>query len=331
MATNGMIHFFRQKSPYSAPKTEFTVHHPSFPSAHQDLFLATSAAFIDVLQDKKISLDSARLILNRHKPLFPQVTQAIAHLSFTDQLHYLARNPGKSSTFLYDFAFTLRQLTIDEICSAPKEYRSILIRYEQLIAPTALRRDNANIAIDALHALSKKLQLPVELAIVAPDKPLANRIYYGKNAKNPGISLQICAGQIAPEIHHLSIFNAFKQVPQPDYSTIAISENSTLNVDVLTEQTKHIHTLENRFEGMIQREETSVDALIAVYIELPKIPQIIDELEKENSPGPILGYQEAKQKGIEHAMVEALLPKDTHLDTDDFFDSLEKKPKACNG
>jgi hypothetical protein len=243
-------------------------------------FRAVAAANIDnVLSHPQGNRTLLARLFERHNKYFPSSQQTRTLLRPDERLREMVNTPYGMAKLIREFAYTLRQMTVDELCSNPEYYRRAFVNQAGMISPANLRQESTPIGNVAITALANHLQLPITVNEVRAGKELPLSSHYGPKANSPEASgdevqLRLQQSVYVPALRQP---DRFKQVSSqrlainhPVVSQEAPDPDTSVNIERIKKGDERLvkHYLQNlhRIGTMVSLGELTKDHLLTTYI-----------------------------------------------------------------
>lgn len=194
-----------------------------------------------------------------------------------NRLNFIAKNHFLMADFIIDFAFILRQISVDNLIANPAEYRGAFITTNEQTSPYKMRQANTWIDESAIAALANALQLPINVQVVVRDKILPARLKYGreKESANELVVIQLQNNHYLPKVFQPQIFNIDKMpVTRTSISTTEAFQASDPALEsIIAKIAQADEQLKEKFDShfmrlmrMVTAGEVNKNKLLAIYI-----------------------------------------------------------------
>lgn len=192
------------------------------------LFHAVAAGILDsLISGQRIHSDTLQKLLKQQLTYFPAQRPRLNGLvTANERLEHLLKNPG-SSELVQTMSYTLRQMTVEELCSHPESYPLAFLD----ITPKKMRQPETRLHESAIFALARALLCTIDVHVVAPGKPLPLQYHYNSDATHFKIVLQRQDNVFMPRVknsslHRLNLPDSkrLSRVEQTDCSDLTVSE-----------------------------------------------------------------------------------------------------------
>ncbi|WP_019215572.1 OTU domain-containing protein [Legionella tunisiensis] len=128
-----------------------------------------------------------------------------------DRLESMTRSPLAMAECTRRFAYVLRQIAVDELCTYPEKYRGAFASFEdndqhakedKETTPQQMRQETTWIDESAIAALSNALgELPIEVQVVTKNRALPMRLQYNvPSDTTPAVVMQLQKGHYIPRV-----------------------------------------------------------------------------------------------------------------------------------
>jgi hypothetical protein len=244
-------------------------------------FRAIAAGLIDLYDSDKIPVniavhrDMLRIIISRHYDYFPRQEIVKKGAKYGEKFKDLIDTQPRS-VLVETLAFTLRQLAVDEICKKPQLYRGAFIADNNVaVSPEEMRKPTTYIDETAIAALSKVLNLPVQVTIVQRSKKLPNKLIYNQEAESkvaPKIAVRLENKHYIPKVYQP------KKFKPPVEHQVALIKKS-IESPSLRQKINHIVDPDmDDIMGIIEKDDIRM---------LKEYDEAVDKLEKAVSSGEL--------------------------------------------
>lgn len=250
-------------------------------------FRAAAVAMVDnILAKPRANEDLARKLLKLHQEYFPQPPIA---KSFQQQ--YSLRTPTKrlamrvetrdvraKANYLSELAFVLRQVAVDEICDHRLQYRGAFVAngMNEGTSPEKMRRQESWMEECAIAALSKAMQLPIKVQVVAPGKkiPLCLKYTTAKEPIGSSIVMQLQNQHYMPLVNKSDYFTGInKQTIEAVEPVVKPRRKDPELSEILAEIAAEDKRLNEEFEHnktwlnvLVEDGDITKQDLLAIYI-----------------------------------------------------------------
>lgn len=238
-------------------------------------FRSIAAGIIDnfLNQPMKMRGDLLKQVLTHHFKYFPQHRITMPGLiTPVDRMDQLIRTTHMGE-LVQTFAYTLRQMAVDELCLHPEYYRGAFVTEHEETSPAVMRQPTTWIDESSIAALSNTLQMPVDVFIGA-NHTLRKRLRYNEDAINPGVVIRLQGAHYIPSVHSSDRFALVKSQTQRVLKPqVDVNEADPSLADILTkiaaEDQRLITVFDatcHRLKFMVANGELSKENLFSIYI-----------------------------------------------------------------
>ncbi|WP_419419870.1 hypothetical protein ACNVED_00765 [Legionella sp. D16C41] len=252
---------------------------------HEDCgFRAVAAAIIDnVLSRRRLNQPLLVEILEQHSKYFT-LPQAAGLLTPAERLLQLINRPETMAKFVAEFAYTLRQITVSQLCKDPVRYWVAFSGKGKNISPEYMRKPNTPVDKSAFAALADALGISITISVVSRDKELPLKLEYGPRQRfnmPEGIHIQLEDPNYIPYLRNNSNFqsiHSFKPVIEPEASETDADNANNADVDpameaihaqIAAEERQLLADLEEnmrRLNYLISDNKITKEQLLNIYI-----------------------------------------------------------------
>ncbi|KTD66286.1 OTU domain-containing protein [Legionella spiritensis] len=215
-------------------------------------------------------------LLERHFQYFPP-NPAVGLSTPFDRVRNTVSTPAGMAKFLNEFAFTLRQLAVEEMVAHPEHYRGAFVNGHEGTSPEEMRQPATWIDETAIAALANATNLPIDVRVVESGKELAMRLQYGPDSKKTTfdpVVIQLQNGHYIPQLRQSALFKSVKGQPvsvtfptadhshDPDMASILlrIKQDDERMATLFDDHFK-------RLNSMLDAREINKEQLIQIYID----------------------------------------------------------------
>lgn len=244
-------------------------------------FLTCASGVIDNAFKIRPNQALLRKVLERHNkhyplPFFQNMQTPSGYVK--DLINSIKNKPESMNKFMHEFADTIRQMTVDELCANPLSYPGAFVGKNEGTSPQEMRKQTTWIDESYIAAASHALQIPIKVKVVADGKEIPARLHYGQEyASHDKIVMQLQNNHYIPQIANPVLLEAFKkQALQPAHplepkveSQKADPELSELLKLIEAENTHLLKVFKDsveRLQKRVQLGELSKDNLLTIYI-----------------------------------------------------------------
>ncbi|STX50092.1 Uncharacterised protein [Legionella busanensis] len=248
-------------------------------------FRAVAATLIDnILTDRRITANKPLLdkILERHRKYF-NLTEGAGLLTPNERLFQLINRPEKMAKFVAEFAYTLRQIAVDQLIKDPERYMLVFLEENEGRSLKEIRDPNTSNGNTLIAALADALAIPVLIEHTLPKKDLPESIEYGPNAMSSfnapqGIKIHLQGEVYIPYLRNAANFKSIYSSTQEIHPKEALENDPSIDTIIDKVNTKKQNLLKD-FKGHQRRLEYAIqdmgdihnrkaikDKLIAIYI-----------------------------------------------------------------
>lgn len=183
-------------------------------------FRSIAAAFVSKLltTDARAYEEILNRFLKKHFEFFPQQEPEGRLLRPLERLKLMVKNSVDMAKFVSTFAYTLRQMAVDEILTHPEQFRGAIVKNQEVmpVSAQAMREPGTWIDETAIAAIAN-LGLPISVRVVEKGKVLPMQLHYQANSTNrktfaTPIEIQLQAGHYIPKVADTSLFDKVKSV-----------------------------------------------------------------------------------------------------------------------
>lgn len=153
------------------------------------------------------------------------------------------------------FAFVLRQLSVDEMCSNVEIYRGAFVANSEGTSPAQMRKNNTWIDESAIAALAMSLDIPVEVVDKGQGRALGRSYVYNQTASDTKITMQLQSGHYKGvvkaqpnEVEHFR--GSRKSYTPPMISPIAISRQDPSFEEIIAKCNSYDQKVLNEFNQL---------------------------------------------------------------------------------
>lgn len=215
-------------------------------------------------------------LLKRHFELFPDQNPKLRLSTPVEVLNHLQNHPGMAA-FVRTFAYTLRQIAVDEIVAHPHIYRGAFYGYgneARPVSPAAMRQEFTMIDETAIAALAKATNIPIEVRVVEPNKRIPLRLVYGDARNTKPVVIQLENEHYTPRVLNTSRYQHVKaladRIPMtPQRMKIEDRELSEILVRIKAEDERLLAEFESSkapLQAAVTAGEITREELIDIYI-----------------------------------------------------------------
>lgn len=229
------------------------------------LLRGIAAGIVDkMLRKEHVSSSVINEVVTRYLARFPEDRKISTKVNPTERLQQLTRHL-RLGQLTQKIAYILGQIIADEF-SKNEEYAHLVVNGD--LSPSAIIDEEG---LDAIIALSTALpDLPLEILIVEPNKPLFKRASFNTTKQNPdSIVLQENNGYYQPRLVS-NAFDAVVLLPVSKLNHVADSkETQSNNTITITEQERAISAFEDVYRplcAMVTAGELDADDLTEIYV-----------------------------------------------------------------
>ena len=234
-------------------------------------FRSVAAGFIDyfLIQPSRLSDDLLARVLRNHFKYFPKHRASVASIIPSESMEQLIRI-HRMSELVQTFAYTLRQMTVDDLCAHPELYRGAFIQAHEETSPEKMRQATTWIDESSIAALSKTLEIPIDVVCGEVRK----RLRYNEDLAKPSVVIRLQGAHYMPCLIHHERFTlvqsqAIRLVqPQADAQRHDPSLSAILT-KIAAEDKRLIKAFDatyHRLTFMLANQELDKDDLLAIYI-----------------------------------------------------------------
>jgi len=212
-------------------------------------------------------------IYELHRELFPPKDMKEKALAPLAWINHMVADPKSRAKFIRDLAFTLRQISVDEVGVNPGKYCGAFVNN---ISLEQMRKYDTWVDKTVLAALADSLAIPLKIHLVETNKKGARVLSYGKKEYpeyNDAVVIQLQADHYTPKLRKASYFEmvaANQLAPTPE--AVAKKPDPELNA-ILEDIGQNRKNIQNLYEtnlgiltGMLVEEQTDKEKLLTVYI-----------------------------------------------------------------
>lgn len=245
-------------------------------SGGEDDFMVVAAGMIDIFLNAPQGYQSILVnLLQRHAVYFPSRHDALPPERFSQRL----LSPQQLKQFIAEFAYTLRQMAVDEIVSDPVYYQKAFFRDNKAVSPELMRESTTTLdPWVALAAVANATGVAVNIHLVLQGKELPAHLVYlpdTEHASHRAINLQLQDGhRVLASLINPARFEEAKAVktprlmprcterqPDPALST-CLKRIQEANQGYL----QHYRTHSERLQIALVSGEINFEQLLAIYI-----------------------------------------------------------------
>ncbi|MGQ3889568.1 OTU domain-containing protein [Legionella sp. CNM-1927-20] len=251
-------------------------------------FRAVAAALIDnVLNDRRITANKPLLdkILERYSKYF-NLPEGAGLLTPTERLLQLINRPDrpeKMAKFVAEFAYTLRQIAMDQLLKDPERYMLTFLEENKDSSIRDMRDPNTTNGKTLIAALADALSIPIIINPALPRESLHATLDYGPDSKPSfntpqGVQIRLEGKAYIPYLRNPASFQttySSNQIIHPKESVendppieTVLDKIDLKRQDLLASFKAHKRRLEFLVQDMslIHGMEATKDQLIAIYI-----------------------------------------------------------------
>ena len=311
-------------------------------------FRAVAISLLDAYLSNKTNGLLWDKLLTSHFRYFPgQQSLSPVFASVGDQLRQMMRQMTMTE-LVRTLAYTLRQLSVDELCAQPIRYQSAFVNVNEQSQLESMRQTGVSLDACAMSAIAASLGFTMELHLVEPHKDLRARVRYAEG-NHAQIVMQRGRGDTyQPYVVNRDNFSHLHL--HPDRPVVAEACNhhdlsdimqkiSLDNSRVFSEASAFGH----RLYTMLSAGELSLDDLVSLYIASTSMhssryigtehgnQQFFETLNSgQNGTNASMTFDNETTASLANALVTALAQSVGlgQLSPTQLFDFLEKKQEA---
>lgn len=237
-------------------------------------FRAVAISLLDAYLSNKTNGLLWEKLLTSHVRYFPgQQSFSPVFASVGDQLRQMMRQLTMTE-LVRTLAYTLRQLSVDELCAQPVRYQSAFVNVNTQSQLEDMRQTGVPLDACAMAALAASLGFTMEIHLVEPHKDLRARVRYAEG-ENAQVVMQRGRGDTyQPYVVHRDHFAHLHLHSVRLLSPVVAEETSHYDLSDIMQKISldnsrlfsEANTLGRRLHTMLSAGELSLDDLVALYI-----------------------------------------------------------------
>lgn len=239
-------------------------------------FRAMAVAFIDYVSTyPRVKGDLIQRLLSRHFEYFPHHKPSFHGLITPQERMQQLMKKVRMSTLASSLAYTLRQITVDELCAHPLRYRSAFIKHDHKTSPEAMRDPSTWMDENAMAALAEALSVSLDIQVVHGQSSLPVRLRYNEHTDHPKLRLQLQDRQYYPFVRCAERFSDVKSSAvlshesQSRLTNNKSDEFNTIFKEIEQDEQRLLSVFKstcNRLKTMVAAGELDKTGLIDLYL-----------------------------------------------------------------
>jgi hypothetical protein len=237
-------------------------------------FRAIVATLIDaVLTKSHINADALSKLLTHFFNYFPQYRSSRPGLVTPVERMMQLVNDVPMGELIQMLAFTLRQLTVTELCKHPERYRGAFVEEHEGTSPAEMRKASTWIDESSIAAAAEVLGMQIKTVVVERGKTLPMTLLYNESAKGAPAVIQLQHGHYIPAVTAKDRFTAIATQPAKVVEEVASGENdpslSEIHAAIAAEDKRLVTVFEeayHRLATMVKAGEITKDTLLTMYV-----------------------------------------------------------------
>ena len=246
------------------------------------LFRAVAVGLMDnFLANASFCLELVNTVLRRHFNYYPMHCPEMMNGMSPNALMNSTLKKVPMVELVHTMAFTLRQLTVDEMVLHPVRYSTVFFKENETVLPTMLRRSETWIDChSSVLALTSQINQPMDLQFVVSGKELREPpIYFPAKADDPALNFKIVieldnqqsgACVIHPE-HFNRLTHQVDLNVQPQIESIKESRSMPEIISLISAEQKRVDSLfattHSCLMSMVKAGELTKENCVDLYIQ----------------------------------------------------------------
>ncbi|STX48890.1 Predicted cysteine protease (OTU family) [Legionella hackeliae] len=239
-------------------------------------FRAITAALISKILFENRNSPELAALLHEHFKYFPDQKPRLALATPVEQLRWMTES-SRMATSVQSLAYTIRQLTVDEMVAHPENYRGAFIGVENMpTSPEAMRQASTWIDETAIAAAAKVTGFPIDVRVVTEGRELPMRLRYPakpQTATSP-LVIQLQDKHYIPGVRNAAQFHTVKSAPVRTLEPKQLERHDPELKDILAKIKaeddrilKHFEDIKTRLTAAVEADGATKEVLLNIYIE----------------------------------------------------------------
>ena len=241
-------------------------------------FRSVAAGLIDnfLTHPRKRNSELLSKLVSNYYHYFPQYRRNMPGLvTPADRMEQLI-NRMPMAELIQTMAYTLRQMTVTELCANPERYRGAFVDQNENTSPEEMRKPGTWIDESSIAALASVLSISIEVQVVDRLKTIPLRMNYNETGLKDvlPVVMKLEGNHYVPKITAIERFqtNGVASV-RTVTPAVKVIENDPIMPEILAKITAEDERLVKSFEDryhqlnvMVEAQELNLDKLLSIYV-----------------------------------------------------------------